>query len=98
MIWEKLSPRSMWFLVGGNQPLALCNGEEIFSAVLHAVRGTQKTNILEIDTYWARASRKHFEILLSECIARASRFASVALCIVGIVADVQSRLDRVCTT
>jgi hypothetical protein len=88
----------MWFLVGENRPLALCNEEEIFSAVLHAVRGTLKTNILEIDTCRVRASRQHFAILLSECIARASRFTSVAVCIAGIVAEVQSRLDRVCTT
>lgn len=88
MIWEKLSPRSMWFLVGGNQALALSNGD----------RGVQKDNILGIGIYWVRESTQLFAIVLSECTAQASRFTLVAACIVGIGVLAQSRHDQVCTS
>ena len=98
MIWEKLSPRSMWFLVGGNQALALSNGDEIIPAMLHAVRGAQKANILGIGIYWVRERTQLFAIVLSECTAQASRFTLVAACIVGIGVLAQSRLDQGCTS
>jgi cardiolipin synthase A/B len=53
-------------IVGGNQVVALFNGDEIFPAMLQAIRGAQKTITLETYIYWAGEIGQKFAVALSE--------------------------------
>jgi cardiolipin synthase len=53
-------------IVGGNQVVALFNGDEIFPAMLQAIRGAQKTITLETYIYWAGEIGQQFAVALSE--------------------------------
>ncbi len=63
--------RSMGSLLGpsivdGNRAQALVNGQEIFPAMLKAIRGAQHTITLETYVYWSGAIGKEFAEALSE--------------------------------
>lgn len=53
-------------IVGGNQVVALLNGDEIFPAMLEAVRNAQKTITMETYIYWAGEIGRKFAVALSE--------------------------------
>ena len=53
-------------IVGGNQVAALLNGDEIFPAMLEAVRSAQKTITVETYIYWAGEIGRKFAVALSE--------------------------------
>jgi cardiolipin synthase A/B len=53
-------------IVGGNQVVALFNGDEIFPAMLQAIRGAHKTITMETYIYWAGEIGQQFAVALSE--------------------------------
>jgi cardiolipin synthase len=53
-------------IVSGNQVAALYNGDEVFPAMLQAIRSAQKTITLETYIYWAGEIGKQFAVALSE--------------------------------
>jgi cardiolipin synthase len=53
-------------IVGGNQVVALLNGDEIFPAMLQAIRSAQKTITMETYIYWAGEIGEQFAVALSE--------------------------------
>jgi cardiolipin synthase len=53
-------------IVGGNQVVALLNGDEIFPAMLQAIHGAKKTITMETYIYWAGAIGQQFATALSE--------------------------------
>jgi cardiolipin synthase len=53
-------------LVGGNSAQALLNGDEIFPAMLEAIRGAQRTIDFETYVYWEGTVGKEFADALSE--------------------------------
>jgi len=53
-------------IVGGNQVVALLNGDEIFPAMLEAIRGAQKTITVETYIYWAGEIGRKFAVALSD--------------------------------
>ena len=53
-------------IVGGNQVTALYNGDEIFPAMLQAIRGAQKTVTFETYIYWAGRIGQQFADAFSE--------------------------------
>jgi len=63
--------RSMGSLLGppvvpGNRVTALCNGDEIFPAMLDAIRGAAKTICFETFIYWSGTIGREFAEALSE--------------------------------
>jgi cardiolipin synthase A/B len=63
--------RSMGSLLGppivpGNTVTALCNGDEIFPAMLDAIRGAEKTICFETFIYWSGTIGREFAEALSE--------------------------------
>lgn len=63
--------RSMGTLLGpailpGNRVTALCNGDEIFPAMLDAIRGARRTITFETYIYWSGTIGKAFSEALSE--------------------------------
>jgi cardiolipin synthase len=63
--------RSMGSLLGppvvpGNRVTALCNGDEIFPAMLEAIRGARKTICFETFIYWSGSIGREFAEALSE--------------------------------
>jgi cardiolipin synthase A/B len=63
--------RSMGSLLGpaivpGNQVRALCNGDEIFPAMLEAIRGARRTICFETFIYWSGEIGREFAEALSE--------------------------------
>ena len=63
--------RSMGSLLGppvvpGNRVTALCNGDEIFPAMLVAIRGAEKTICFETFIYWSGSIGREFAEALSE--------------------------------
>src|SRR5512145_3005359 len=63
--------RSMGSLLGppivpGNRVTALCNGDEIFPAMLEAIRGAMKTICFETFIYWSGSIGREFAQALSE--------------------------------
>ena len=63
--------RSMGSLLGpailpGNMVRALCNGDEIFPAMLEAIRAAQRTVCFETFIYWSGAIGREFADALSE--------------------------------
>ena len=63
--------RSMGSLLGppivpGNQVTALCNGDEIFPAMLEAIQGASKTICFETFIYWSGSIGREFAEALSE--------------------------------
>jgi cardiolipin synthase len=63
--------RSMGSLLGpaivtGNRVTALCNGDEIFPAMLKAIRGAGKTICFETFIYWSGSIGREFAEALSE--------------------------------
>jgi cardiolipin synthase len=63
--------RSMGSLLGppiipGNRVTALCNGDEIFPAMLEAIRGAMKTICFETFIYWSGSIGREFAEALSE--------------------------------
>jgi len=53
-------------IVGGNRVRALNNGDEIFPAMLEAIRGARKTVLFETFIYWSGAIGEEFAEALSE--------------------------------
>jgi phosphatidylserine/phosphatidylglycerophosphate/cardiolipin synthase-like enzyme len=53
-------------IVGGNRVVALFNGDEIFPAMLQAIRGAQTTITLETYIYWGGEIGRQFAVALSE--------------------------------
>jgi cardiolipin synthase len=53
-------------IVGGNQVVALLNGDEIFPAMLRDIRGAQKTITLETYIYWAGEIGEKFAVALAD--------------------------------
>ena len=53
-------------IVSGNHVVALENGDEIFPAMLQAIRGAQKTITFETYIYWAGEIGQKFAVALSE--------------------------------
>jgi cardiolipin synthase A/B len=53
-------------IVGGNRFKALQNGDEIFPAMLEAIRGAQKTITFETYIYWSEEIGKEFAEALAE--------------------------------
>ncbi len=53
-------------IVGGNQVVALFNGDEIFPAMLQAIRGARTTVTMETYIYWAGEIGEQFAAALSE--------------------------------
>ncbi len=53
-------------LVGGNRATALLNGDEIFPAMLEALRAAKKTITFEMYIYWMGETGKAFSDVLSE--------------------------------
>jgi cardiolipin synthase len=53
-------------IVGGNKVQALSNGDEIFPAMLEAIRGARKTVLFETFIYWSGAIGDEFAEALSE--------------------------------
>ena len=53
-------------IVGGNQVVALMNGDVIFPAMLQAIQGAQKTITFETYIYWAGGIGEQFAVALSE--------------------------------
>jgi cardiolipin synthase len=53
-------------IVGGNRVVALFNGDEIFPAMLQAIRGAQTTITLETYIYWGGEIGRQFPVALSE--------------------------------
>ncbi len=53
-------------IVAGNRVTALCNGDEIFPAMLEAIRGATKTICFETFIYWSGAIGREFAEALSE--------------------------------
>ncbi len=53
-------------IVGGNRTQELINGEQIFPAMLEAVRGAQKTINFETYIYWSEAIGKEFADAFAE--------------------------------
>src|SRR5690349_8088187 len=47
-------------LLGGNQVQALCNGDEIFPAMLGAIRGARSTITFETYIYWSGRTGEAF--------------------------------------
>ena len=63
--------RSMGSLLGppivpGNRVTALCNGDEIFPAMLEAIRGARRTITFETFIYWSGSIGREFAEALSE--------------------------------
>ena len=63
--------RSMGSLLGppivpGNRVTALCNGDEIFPAMLEAIRGAAQTICFETFIYWSGSIGREFAEALSE--------------------------------
>ncbi len=63
--------RSMGSLLGppvvpGNRVTALCNGDEIFPAMLETIRGATKTICFETFIYWSGSIGREFAEALSE--------------------------------
>jgi cardiolipin synthase len=69
-------------IVPGNRVTALCNGEEIFPAMLEAIRGATRTICFETFIYWSGSIGREFAEALSER-ARAGVKAHVMLDWVG---------------
>ena len=53
-------------IVPGNKVRALCNGDEIFPAMLEAIRGAKRTICFETFIYWSGAIGQEFAEALSE--------------------------------
>src|SRR5690606_29290013 len=53
-------------IVAGNRVTALANGDEIFPAMLEAIRGARKTVLFETFIYWSGAIGEKFAVALSE--------------------------------
>jgi cardiolipin synthase len=53
-------------IVAGNRVTALCNGDEIFPAMLEAIRGAAKTICFETFIYWSGSIGREFAEALSE--------------------------------
>ena len=53
-------------VVAGNRVTALCNGDEIFPAMLEAIRGAAKTICFETFIYWSGSIGREFAEALSE--------------------------------
>jgi cardiolipin synthase len=53
-------------IVGGNQVVALLNGDEIFPSMLEAIRGARTTITLETYIYWAGEIGEKFAVALAE--------------------------------
>jgi cardiolipin synthase len=53
-------------ILGGNQVTALLNGDEIFPAMLEAIRSAQKTITVETYIYWAGEIGETFAVALAE--------------------------------
>ncbi|MBI4663463.1 MAG: cardiolipin synthase B [Verrucomicrobia bacterium] len=53
-------------IVGGNQVTSLVNGDQIFPAMLQAIRGAQKTITLESYIYWSGQVGRDFSEALAE--------------------------------
>ncbi len=53
-------------IVGGNQVVALVNGDSIFPAMLQAIQGARKTITFETYIYWAGAIGQQFAVAFSE--------------------------------
>jgi cardiolipin synthase A/B len=53
-------------IVGGNRITALVNGDQIFPAMLEAIRGAKKTVLFETFIYWSGAIGDEFAEALSE--------------------------------
>lgn len=53
-------------IVGGNRVQALVNGDQIFPAMLAAIRGAQKTVLFETFIYWSGAIGEEFAQALAE--------------------------------
>ncbi|GGB98814.1 cardiolipin synthase B [Oxalicibacterium flavum] len=79
-------------IVGGNRAQALQNGEEIFPAMLEAIRGAQKTINFETYIYWSEAIGKEFAEAFAER-ARAGVKVHVLIDWVGSSKMEQSYLD-----
>src|SRR5687768_14843074 len=75
-------------IVAGNRVTALCNGDEIFPAMLEAIRGARRTICFETFIYWSGSIGREFAEALSER-ARAGVKVHVMLDWVG-----ASRIDE----
>jgi cardiolipin synthase A/B len=53
-------------IVGGNRATALCNGDEIFPAMLEAIRGAATTICFETFIYWSGSIGREFAEALGE--------------------------------
>jgi cardiolipin synthase len=53
-------------ILGGNRVTALCNGDEIFPAMLEAIRGARRTITFETYIYWAGEIGEEFADALAE--------------------------------
>jgi cardiolipin synthase A/B len=53
-------------IIPGNRVTALCNGDEIFPAMLEAIRGATKTVCFETFIYWSGSIGREFAEALSE--------------------------------
>jgi cardiolipin synthase len=89
--------RSMGTLLGpailpGNRVTALCNGDEIFPAMLDAIRSAEHTITFETYIYWSGSIGKEFADVLSER-ARAGVKVHVLLDWVGSGKMERERLD-----
>jgi cardiolipin synthase A/B len=62
MIGNLLGPT----LVGGNRIQTLCNGDEIFPAMLDAIRGARRTITFETYIYWSGEIARQFADALAE--------------------------------
>ena len=78
--------------VGGNKPLVLVNGDEIFPAMLTAIRGATATITCESYIYWSGDIGKAFAETLSERARRGVR-VHVLLDWVGSAKAEQTLLD-----
>jgi len=79
-------------IVGGNQVTALQNGDEIFPAMLRAIRSAQTSVTFETFIYWSGEIGEEFSQALSER-ARAGVAVSVIVDWVGSMKMEQSLLD-----
>ena len=66
-------------LVPGNHAVALVNGDEIFPAMLKAIREAQRTIDFETYIYWSGATGKAFADALSERARRRARIGAARL-------------------
>lgn len=80
-------------IVGGNHVTALQNGDQIFPAMLEAIRGAQRTITFETYIYWSGDIGKRFTEALAER-ARAGVTVSVTIDWAGSIKMEQALLDR----